>query len=291
MSASLAHRLVVTTRDELRARLADIRRSGKSVALVPTMGALHEGHLSLVRAARRQCDRAVATIFVNPTQFGPGEDFDRYPRTLDADLAMLEREQIDLVFAPTREEMYREGHSTYVDVEGLTSTLEGAIRPGHFRGVTTIVCKLLNLVQPDVAVFGQKDFQQCAVIRRMVDDLDLPVKIDVQPTVRESDGLAMSSRNRYLSAGDRRRALGLSQALHAAQQLAARGESSTELLNLAMLDALKVAVDQIDYATICDPQTLRSLERLDGPAVALVAARVGNTRLIDNAILHPAEKS
>jgi pantoate--beta-alanine ligase len=279
--------MVVSTRTKLRAQLAELRRVGRSIALVPTMGALHEGHLSLVRAGKRQCDVTMATIFVNPTQFGPGEDFDRYPRTLDADLMLLEREQTDLVFAPTREEMYREGHSTYVAVEGLTSMLEGAVRPGHFRGVTTIVCKLLNLVQPDVAIFGQKDFQQVAVIRRMVDDLDLPVKIDMQPTVRESDGLAMSSRNRYLSEGDRRRALALSQALRAAEQLVARGERSTEHLNIAMLEILKAAVDQIDYATVCDPQTLKPLERLDGAGVALVAARVGGTRLIDNAVLHP----
>jgi pantoate--beta-alanine ligase len=282
-------KLVVSTCKQLRSRLAAVREQGRSIGLVPTMGALHEGHLSLVRAARKRCDFTVATIFVNPTQFGPNEDFERYPRTLDADLALLQREQTDLVFAPSRNEMYDADHQTYVDVEGLTTVLEGAIRPGHFRGVTTIVLKLFNLVQPKVAVFGQKDFQQATVIKRLVRDLNVPVEIDVQPTVREADGLAMSSRNRYLSAEDRRRALGLSRALQAAQRLFAEGEPSTERLVSAMWSALSESgVDQIDYAVVCDAESLAPLERIESRGVALIAARAGTTRLIDNELLQPA---
>jgi pantoate--beta-alanine ligase len=267
-----------------------VRKNGKWIALVPTMGALHEGHLSLVRAAKQQCEFTVATIFVNPTQFGPGEDFDRYPRTLDADVALLEREGVDLIFAPDRAEMYAGDHQTYVDVEELTQVLEGAIRPGHFRGVTTIVLKLLNVVQPAVAIFGQKDFQQAAVIQRMVRDLDVPVRIDVQPTVRESDGLAMSSRNRYLSAEDRSRALGLSRSLRIAKEAVAGGERSVDKLNQVMRQSLaQSGIESIDYAVVCDPQSLRPLETVTQPGVALLAVRLGATRLIDNEILTPPD--
>jgi len=291
MSVSLVRKLVVTTREQLRTQISSARKQGKSIALVPTMGALHEGHLSLVRAAQRQCDLVVVTIFVNPTQFGPGEDFDRYPRTFEADVTLLQREGVDLIFAPNRDEMYSAQHQTHVEVEELTNSLEGAVRPGHFRGVTTIVLKLLNLAQPDVAIFGQKDFQQAAVIQRMVRDLDVPVQISVQPTVRETDGLAMSSRNRYLSGDERNRALGLSRALRAARQAVANGERSADALTAVMRQSLaQSGIEKIDYAVICEPETLQPIEMLVQPAVALIAAHVGATRLIDNEILDPAVK-
>ena len=212
---------LVTTVAQLRDELGAVRRAGKKIGLVPTMGALHEGHLSLVRAARAECDYTVVSIYVNPSQFGPGEDFAKYPRTLEDDLALLAGCRTDLVFAPSNEEVYRPGHATWVEVGAVAEPLEGACRPGHFRGVATIVLKLLNMVQPDVAYFGQKDFQQALVIRRMVADLDVPVAIRVCPIVREADGLAMSSRNRYLSPAARQRALVLWKSLQLAGELVA----------------------------------------------------------------------
>jgi pantoate--beta-alanine ligase len=276
---------VVSAAEELRTLLTEARRQGRSIGVVPTMGALHEGHLSLVDAARKDCDLVAVTIFVNPTQFGPGEDFTRYPRTLDADVSLLSSRGVDLVFAPTTESMYGPRHATRVIVAGPSLGLEGEFRPTHFEGVATIVLKLFNLVQPDRAYFGSKDFQQVLVVKRMVADLDLPVDIVVCPTVREADGLAMSSRNVYLSSAERERALALSRSLQHARQLVASGTREVPALLAAMREILRAAEAQIDYVAICDPETLAPLDTITGPAVALIAARVGTTRLIDNLML------
>lgn len=278
---------LATTADELRASLALARRAGRSVGLVPTMGALHAGHVSLVEAARRADDFTVATIFVNPTQFGPHEDFNRYPRTLDADLTALRAAGTELVFAPHANDMYGPRHATFVEMSGVAEPLEGHCRPGHFRGVATVVLKLFNLVMPDRAYFGQKDYQQTLVIRRMVADLDLPVEVRVCPTVREADGLALSSRNAYLSSSDRERARSLSGALARAAELVAGGERCAAVVQGAMQEVLAAETDRIDYAALADPETLAPVEMIDRPLVALIAAFVGPTRLIDNQILHP----
>jgi pantoate--beta-alanine ligase len=273
------------TADELRRELTAAREAGTSVGLVPTMGALHEGHLSLVDACRRDGGLTVVTLFVNPAQFGAGEDFAAYPRSLDADLKLLSGRGADVVFAPETDAVYRAGHATYVEVGGLALPLEGEFRPGHFRGVATIVLKLFHLVQPDRAYFGRKDYQQSLVVRRMVADLDLPIEIVVCPIVREPDGLAMSSRNAYLSAEERSRALAISQSLRRARQLVAEGTRDARAIVADMRELLRAADLNIDYAAICDPETLEPLARVDGPAVALVAARVGRARLIDNEML------
>jgi pantoate--beta-alanine ligase len=264
------------------------REQDRTVGLVPTMGALHEGHLSLVREARRMCDVVVVSVFVNPTQFGPGEDYQKYPRTLEADLRLLSRYPVDLVFTPAVETMYPAGSATLVDVGPVAKPWEGAHRPGHFRGVATVVLKLLNLTAPDVAYFGQKDFQQTLVIRQLVRDLDVPVEIRVCPTVREPDGLAMSSRNAYLSPAQRQQALALSQSLRLAEELVARGERRASVVLQQMRDLLarQPGID-VQYIAIADPRTLASVEELDGEAIALIAAKVGATRLIDNIWLRP----
>ena len=247
------------------------------------MGALHEGHLSLVRAAKEVCDVAVATIFVNPTQFGPKEDFSKYPRTFNDDLTLLEPVDCDLVFAPSAEEMYPPGFSTYVEPPAVARLLEGVFRPDHFRGVCTVVLKLFNLVPSDVAFFGRKDYQQAMVIRHMARDLDLPLKISVCPIVREPDGLAMSSRNRYLSAAERQQALALSAALRSATDAFITGERSAPDLAATMQDVLQTAgIERIDYATVVDADTLEEVDQIEQPAVALIAGYVGTTRLIDN---------
>lgn len=247
------------------------------------MGALHEGHLSLVAASNRECDFTVVTIFVNPTQFAPHEDFAKYPRTLEADLEKLAAFKVDAVFAPSNEEMYPPGFSTYVEPPAAASPWEGECRPGHFRGVATVVLKLFHAVPADVAYFGHKDYQQSVVIRRMVEDLNLPIEIRVLPTVREPDGLAMSSRNVYLSPQERQRALALSRSLQLAEQSTTQGERSAKTLRERMLETLHSGgVTDIDYVAIVDPETLAPVDELTGPAVALIAARVGTTRLIDN---------
>jgi pantoate--beta-alanine ligase len=276
---------VLTTRRALRERLSAVRRDGRSIALVPTMGALHEGHLSLLDAARAECGFSVVSIFVNPTQFGPGEDFGRYPRTLEADVALLAARGADCVFAPATEEMYPPGASTSVEVPSVSAPLEGQFRPGHFRGVATVVLKLFNLVQPDVACFGRKDYQQSLVVRRMVADLDLPIRICVCPTVREPDGLALSSRNRYLSPADRQRALAISRSLRLAMDLIAAGTRDAATIRAEMLAELAGQQLEVDYVALADRETLAALERIDRPAVALIAARVGGTRLIDNELI------
>lgn len=275
---------VIASSAETYAFVDRMRTDGKRIGLIPTMGALHEGHLSLVRLAKKNCDVAIATIFVNPTQFGPNEDFQKYPRTLEQDLDALRNCGCDLVFTPTNDQMYPAGHSTYVDPPNVASKWEGKIRPGHFRGVTTIVLKLFQIIPAHVGYFGRKDYQQVAVIRAMVRDLNLPIVIEACETIREPDGLAMSSRNRYLSAEDRRRALGLSRALGSAQRLIENGCTSGSQIEQCMRDALLAApVDSIDYAAIVHPETLEPVESILSPVVGMIAARVGTTRLIDNA--------
>lgn len=282
-TSSDARPRLATTAAELRQAVAAARSDGKSIGLVPTMGALHEGHLSLVRASLDECDQTIVTIFVNPTQFGPHEDFGKYPRALQADLEALARCGVDLVFAPTSDDMYPAGFSTYVDPPQVAEPLEGQCRPGHFRGVTTVVLKLFNLAQADVAFFGQKDYQQAQVIRRMGDDLDVPIAIRVCPTVREPDGLAMSSRNRYLSEEERERSLTLWRSLKLAVELYAQGERNSDTVITRMRELFdQSGISRIDYIALADPDTLEPVRRLQPTTMALVAAYVGDTRLIDN---------
>jgi pantoate--beta-alanine ligase len=269
---------------DLQDRVSQERRQGRRIAIVPTMGALHEGHLSLVDAARRENLFVVTTIFVNPTQFGPNEDYDRYPRTWEQDLALLNQREVDLVFAPPREEMYGPCHATSIHVDRVTTRWEGAIRPGHFAGVATIVLKLFHAAMPDVAFFGQKDYQQLVVIRRMTADLNLPIEIRGCPIVRDADGLALSSRNVYLSADERRRALSLSQSLRRADEFFRGGKSDASAIVKAMNAILSAAAVDIDYAAIVEPETLEPVAQVEAGCVALVAGRVGTTRLIDNYI-------
>jgi pantoate--beta-alanine ligase len=277
---------VISSPTEMRRIVDARRREGARIGVVPTMGALHEGHLSLVRKSRQSYDCTVATIFVNQAQFGPNEDFARYPRTLDQDLALLATEGTDYVFCPTTETMYPPGFSTYVEPPAVSRRLEGEIRPGHFRGVCTVVLKLLEAIPADIAFFGQKDFQQALVIQHMARDLNLLTAIEVCPIVRDADGLALSSRNRYLSAGEREKALGLSQALARASAATSAGEKKAESLRQQMRETLlHFGVDSIDYVSIANVDTLEELEEIGGHAVALIAARVGATRLIDNALL------
>ncbi len=280
---------ICTTIDEMRTASRAVRRAGKRLGFVPTMGALHEGHLSLVRAARAASDVVASSIFVNPTQFGPNEDLAKYPRSFERDCELLEREGVDLLFAPTAEEMYGTGAVTWVTVEGLSGKLDGRSRPGHFRGVTTVVAKLFHVVEPDVAFFGQKDAAQVAIIRRMVCDLNLAVEIVVCPIVREADGLAMSSRNAYLDPEQRKRALVLHRSLLRVQQLASAGERSAARLLAAGREEFAAENREnsvrLDYFEIVDPDTLDPVEDVSGGALVAVAAYVGNTRLIDNIVL------
>ncbi|HEX7287562.1 MAG TPA: pantoate--beta-alanine ligase [Candidatus Angelobacter sp.] len=263
------------------------RHAGKRVGFVPTMGALHAGHLSLVRAARARCDVVVVSIFVNPTQFGPNEDFSKYPRTFDADCAMLEKEKADYVFHPSVEEMYPAGAATWVTVEGLSEKLDGGSRPGHFRGVTTIVSKLFNLVLPDMAFFGQKDAAQVAIISKMVRDLDFDLEIVVCPTVREADGLAMSSRNAYLNPEQRKQATVLYRTLMRLQMLVDRGETKSETLIAAGKQVMaEESSVRLDYLEIVSPETLDPVMEIGRSALIAVAAYVGTTRLIDNIVVH-----
>jgi pantoate--beta-alanine ligase len=269
--------------EEARGRLVG------SVGLVPTMGYLHEGHISLVRRAVRDCRHVAVSIFVNPTQFGPGEDFERYPRDEERDLALLRDEGVDIVFMPGVDEMYPPGFKDWVEVRGpVAERLEGAYRPGHFRGVTTVVARLFRVVRPGRAYFGQKDAQQLRVIRRMVKELALPVQVIGLPTVREPDGLAMSSRNVYLSPEERQHALVLRRALLRAREIAASGEADAAAIRRAMEEVVRAEPGaELDYASVADEETLEELAVLDRPALALVAARLGATRLIDNTVLLP----
>jgi pantoate--beta-alanine ligase len=274
---------------EMRALRRDSRSAGQTLALVPTMGALHDGHLSLVRAAGAACDLVAVSIFVNPLQFGPNEDLAKYPRNFEADRELLQRQGVDFLFAPRVEEMYPAGAMTYVTVEGLTDKLCGRSRPGHFRGVTTVVSKLFNIVEPERAFFGQKDAAQSTIIRRMVRDLNIPVEVVVCPIVREPDGLAMSSRNAYLDPAQRKSAVVLNRSLAAVQEQFDRGERNPQ----SLIEAGKqvIAGDgavRLDYFDIVDPETLDAVSNLSGPALVAVAAFLGKARLIDNLVLSPA---
>jgi pantoate--beta-alanine ligase len=286
---------IVRSKLELRKALARPRREGRRIGLVPTMGYFHDGHLSLMRRARQDCDLVVVSLFVNPTQFGPGEDLDTYPRDEDRDAELAALEGVDLLWMPDADEMYPEGFATAVEVaNSLTGILDGAPDqrgPSHFRGVTTIVAKLFNCVGPDVAYFGRKDAQQAVVIERMVRDLDLPVEIEVLPTVREPDGLAMSSRNAYLDPEERQRALALSRALRSAQQAAERGERSAKaLIELASAELSNAGVEP-EYVEARHAEDLTPAGELNGrPILIAVAARVGGARLIDNIVISEADQ-
>jgi pantoate--beta-alanine ligase len=277
---------ILRTVAELRRWSREERRGGNAVGLVPTMGALHPGHASLIRAAAASCGRVAVSIFVNPTQFGPNEDYARYPRAFEADCALAQAEGADAVFAPPVEELYPAGAATFVEVEGLSNRLDGASRPGHFRGVATVVAKLLIAAEPDRAFFGQKDAAQVAVLRRMVADLRLPVEIVVCPIVREPDGLALSSRNRYLSPAERVQALALSRAIRHAEALAAAGERRMSKLKEAAHESFAAApAVREDYIELVDWATLLPVETAAPGTLFAVAAWVGQTRLIDNTIL------
>lgn len=274
---------IIRSAAEMTAFSKSAQRAGKTVGFVPTMGALHEGHISLVRAARAQSDVVVASIFVNPTQFGPNEDFAKYPRSFERDKAMLEAENTDCIFSPSVEEMYPPGATTWVTVEGLSEKLDGRSRPGHFRGVTTVVSKLFNIVEPQLAFFGQKDAAQVAIIRKMVHDLNFDVKIVVCPIVRESDGLAMSSRNAYLSPEQRSQATVLHRALECVRVRIEKGETKAE--NLISLGKETIAGEpgvRLDYFEVVNPDTLGPVTDITNGALVAVAAYVGTTRLIDN---------
>jgi len=279
---------ILETIDSTRAATRAARRQGQRVGLVPTMGALHEGHMSLVRAAKQQSDYVAVSLFVNPLQFGPNEDLGKYPRRLERDRDLLEQAGVDLLFAPSEAEMYPGRAVTFVNVEGLSERLDGQSRPGHFRGVTTVVSKLFHIIEPDRAFFGQKDAAQVAIIRRMVRDLNLPVEIVVCPIVREPDGLAMSSRNAYLDPQRRKQALALSRALRRVEELFRQGERDAAKLEVAGRQV--VAEDpavRLDYLAIVDLNSLEPVNPAAPGALVAVAAYVGNTRLIDNVILNP----
>lgn len=278
---------ILKTPDEMHAACAQLKREGRRIGFVPTMGALHEGHLSLVRAARAQNDVVAASIFVNPLQFGPTEDLEKYPRQFDRDRQLLEAEGCDLLFAPEAKDMYPPGAVTFVEVAELSERLDGKSRPGHFRGVTTVVSKLLHIVEPDSAYFGQKDAAQVAIIRRMVADQNVPVRIVVCPIVREKDGLAMSSRNSYLTPEQRKQALVLHRALLRVQTMADRGERDAAKLIAAGTEVIgEEPAAKLDYLEAVDPDTLLPVSTVERGALVAVAAWVGSTRLIDNVVLH-----
>src|SRR5271157_5188681 len=279
---------ICATIPEARAACRDARASRGRLGLVPTMGALHEGHLSLVRAAKAQCAAVAVSIFVNPTQFGPAEDLSKYPRQFDHDCPLLEKEGVDTLFAPPVEEIYPDGRVTWVLVEGVSEKLDGRSRPGHFRAVATIVAKLFHILEPEAAFFGQKDAAQLAVIRRMVEDLNFPVEIVACPIVREPDGLAMSSRNAYLNREERGHALALHRSLLCAQQQFHAGErSAAKLISAAKEVLAREPQVALDYFEIVDPDTLDPVERISQKTLVAVAAYVGSTRLIDNLVLKP----
>ncbi len=283
---------IIETVRAMQARSEEWRAAGETVALVPTMGAFHEAHLGLMREGRRRADRLVVSLFVNPTQFGPGEDYEAYPRNLEADLKATEDIGVDVLYHPSAEEMYPEGYASYVEVEGLTDTLCGPSRPGHFRGVATVVAKLFTAVKPHVAIFGEKDFQQLAVIRRVVADLHLEIEIVGMPIVREADGLAMSSRNLYLSAEERRTALGLSGSLVIARQMILDGERDVQTIEEKLRSHIEAAGPcTIDYVAVADQETMALKETIDGPLLIALAVRVGPARLIDNTVIEPPASS
>lgn len=271
---------------EMSERVDALRRQGKKIGLVPTMGALHLGHLSLAIAAKNECDVTIVSDFVNPTQFAPNEDFDKYPRTLDADIELLSKIGTDFIFAPSASAMYPNGFDATVRVGGVSQLLEGRFRPTHFDGVCLVVLKLFNITRADVAYFGQKDYQQVQVVKKMVADLNVPIEIVMLPIIRERDGLAMSSRNRYLSDEERKESLVLSKALDKAEELIKGGERESAVVYDAMREIIETAKDAtIDYMHIGDPKSLVELERITGDVVVLLAVRVGATRLIDNRLV------
>ncbi|NLI12324.1 pantoate--beta-alanine ligase [Pelotomaculum propionicicum] len=271
---------------EVRRYVREARSIGQSIGLVPTMGYLHEGHLELVRQAKKRCDKVIVSIFVNPTQFGPGEDLERYPRDLDRDARLSEGVGADVIFNPPVAEMYPAGYCTYVDVERITEHLCGQARPGHFRGVATVVTKLFNIVRPDVAFFGQKDAQQALVINRMVADLDMDLEVVTVTTVREPDGLAMSSRNVYLEPEQRRAALALSRSLRRAEEVFQAGERDAARIRQLVIDMIKKeALLEIDYVEIYSHPELEPIDQIEGPALLALAVKTGRARLIDNTVL------
>lgn len=277
---------IVSTSRDMQARALAWRAQGRRVGLVPTMGALHEGHLSLIRLARTRAEVVVVSIFVNPTQFGPGEDFERYPRTFERDAELCAGEGVDLVFHPEAAELYAPDHSVYVVDEQLSRGLCGASRPGHFRGVATVVTKLFNLVQPQLAVFGEKDAQQLRIIRRLVRDLNIPVTLLAGPTVREADGLALSSRNRLLNPAERSQAVCLRRALDLAESRYREGERNADKIKCAMKELIdRAPAARIDYIEIVDDESLEPLGRLQGRALVALAVHFSHTRLIDNTVL------
>lgn len=280
---------VIHDPETFRARAWSWRCEGVRLALVPTMGAFHAGHLSLMDWARSQADKVAVSLFVNPTQFGPTEDLDAYPRDLDKDAALAEAQGVDVVFAPASEAMYEPGHATWVQVPDLAEHLCGADRPTHFQGVATVVSKLFLLAMPQLAVFGQKDWQQLALIRRMAVDLGFPIQVEGRPIVREADGLAMSSRNAYLSSEERAQAVALNRALEQAADLVADGERNVETVKAALREFLsrEAPLGQIDYAELVDPEAIRPADVLDGPVLAALAVRFPGARLIDNRLLSP----
>jgi pantoate--beta-alanine ligase len=273
----------------MKAAVAELKAQGRSIGFVPTMGYLHEGHLSLVRECRKRADITVVSIFVNPLQFGPQEDFRRYPRDPERDASLLEKEGVDILFLPEDAEMYPEGYRTSVEVASLQDKLCGRTRPGHFRGVATVVLKLFNIVRPDFAFFGQKDAQQVIVLRRMVEDLNADVEIRARPTVRDPDGLAMSSRNTYLNAEERQAALVLFRGLEEARRMFEKGERAASPIRERLLSAIAAEpLARVDYVEIVNPSSLEPVEWIDGQALVALAVYVGKTRLIDNAILGSA---
>lgn len=282
---------VIKSIELIKERIREYKREGHTVALVPTMGYLHEGHLSLVRMAKNKADKVVVSIFVNPLQFGQGEDFKVYPRDLDRDAKLLEVEGVDLLFCPEAEEMYPDDFQTYVEVTKLSSGLCGAYRPGHFRGVATVVLKLFNIIKPDMAIFGEKDYQQLRIIQQMVKDLNLDVEILSHPIVRDFDGLALSSRNTYLNEEERRSALSLYQALKLAERLVLGGEKDPERIVKLVREYIEnFPYTKVQYVEIVDPQTLERVSQIRGPVLLALAVFVGKTRLIDNRIIKPKEE-
>lgn len=276
---------IIETVREMQAFSESLRRQGKTVSFVPTMGFFHEGHLDLMREGRRRADCLVVSIYVNPTQFGPTEDLDRYPRNFDRDRELAESVGVDVIYFPSNREMYPPGYQTYVNVEEVTDNLCGLSRPGHFRGVTTVCCKLFNIVKPHLTVFGKKDFQQLAAIRRMVEDLNMDLEVVAMPTTREADGLAMSSRNTYLKPEERESALSLSRSLKRAQERYAGGERDASVVIAEAKSFISShPYTKIDYVQICDAATMKDVERIEGTCVMALAVRVGNTRLIDNSV-------
>ena len=269
-----------------------LKQQGKIIGFVPTMGFLHDGHISLMKIIKPNCDELVASIFVNPTQFGRGEDFNKYPRDFRRDENLCQTMEVNILFYPSQDEVYAEPYLTFVEVNKLTETMCGISRPGHFRGVTTIVCKLFNIVKPDIAIFGQKDYQQALIIKQMVKDLNLNIRIITGPIVREPDGLAMSSRNRYLSIKERQDAVLLYQSLQMAEKKVGSEKYSVEEIKNRMLEKIKMGSDiRIDYIAIVDPETLEPLEKIQSHMLIALAVYVGKTRLIDNVLIENSEKN